>query len=72
MAHINKIHYFCIVKLQIIVTNFKQIFLYLFIMNITHIEHVGIAVTSLEQAIPFMKTFLVQNVLQLKKWQIKK
>ena len=46
------------VKLQILVTNFKQIFLYLFIMNITHIEHVGIAVTSLEQAIPFYENIL--------------
>ena len=36
-------------------------------MNISHIEHVGIAVPSLDEAIPFTKKYLVLNASPSKK-----
>ena len=36
-------------------------------MNISHIEHVGIAVTSLEEAIPFYEKCWASSALLLKK-----
>ena len=41
-------------------------------MNISHIEHVGIAVTSLEEAIPFYEKMLASSALLLKKLLIRR
>ena len=45
-------------------------------MNISHIEHVGIAVTSLEEAIPFYENMLgfkwASSALLLKKLLIRR
>ena len=36
-------------------------------MNISKIEHIGIAVESLEKAIPYYETLWDQNVMPLKR-----
>ena len=41
-------------------------------MKPSHIEHIGIAVKNLDDAIPFLQNFLDKNVTPLKKLKIRK